>query len=140
VDQSDRSDAFDFVELVSRLDCPEKVIAEFSRSIERYGFTALATGELPRPSAKGLRPFFVSTWKPALAEAYVGEGFFHHDPSIETARHAVLPVLWSELEARWRTAARGLGVFQFTAAHGFTEGFVIPIHGPDNYGGAFGRR
>ena len=133
--RANSSPAFDFVEEISDLDCPDTVVAAFSRAVGRYGFSALALGELPAPNAKTLNPFFVSTWKPALAAAYVGEGLFREDPSIEVARCGALPSMWSDLEARWRAAERSTRAFQFAAAHGFREGVVIPVHGPGSYRG-----
>jgi DNA-binding CsgD family transcriptional regulator len=70
-----------------------------------------------------------------MAEAYVGEGHMVHDPSIETARSSVLPIMWSDLHQRWRAGGRSLRAFDFAASNGFNEGVVIPVHGPGGYQG-----
>jgi LuxR family quorum sensing-dependent transcriptional regulator len=133
--REDSSLAFDFVEDISQLDCADAVLGKFQTAVGRFGFSALALGELPAPHSNVLNPFFVSTWSPELAEAYVGEGHIREDPSIEVARRGGFPSMWSELEARWRAAGRSTRAFQLVASHGFREGFVIPVHGPGPYRG-----
>jgi len=126
--------AFAFVEKIQPLTTPEAVLVAFRKEAGRHGFSTVVVGALPRPDGS-LPEFFLSTWSPEFVEEYFAERLALTDPSVDAARTAIRPVLWSDLHARYRAEGRTTRHFDLTRSNGFPEGFAIPVHGPNGYHG-----
>lgn len=135
---ADPGRAFDFIERIYQLDSPKCIVEAFESEAVRYGISAFALGTLPTPGARHLQPFFVSTWPQPWLDYYLDEGLAQHDPAVRYGHAGVMPATWTELQERESLTEGNRWLFGECAENGWTEGLLIPIHGPGGYRGLVG--
>ena len=137
-DVGPRGIAPEFVAAVSEAETSEAVMAVLVRYIGPFGMDCVAIGELPSQGNSRLSPFFHTTWPKSWFELYVEHGLVAEDAIFAKAREATLPFTWSEIAEELNTVDSGrsdFGLMDLVREHGWTDGLVVPIHGPDNYHG-----
>jgi DNA-binding CsgD family transcriptional regulator len=66
-------------------------------------------------------------WPPAWRKFYLESGFVGRDPILEALAKRKPPFTWSDLRADRSISALGTQALREVAAHGWTEGLVVPI-------------
>lgn len=116
-------------------DSLDQLRAVFQSIIESYGFASFAFVEVGRPEQ--VRPFAIPSDDKKWVADYVGNDFLLFDPIIPVVRRSNLPFRWSDLPPPVRTGKRKSGAYRTMEAaldHGFSDGFVIPVHFVDRLG------
>jgi DNA-binding CsgD family transcriptional regulator len=97
------------------------------RAVARdHGFTAYAAGQVSPYDPK--RPFLLLDWPKPWLELYAARGFASIDIAVQQAVQHPTPFTWTEAKQRFPTASAE--IFAAAAGFGWTEGFVVPVHGP----------
>jgi LuxR family quorum sensing-dependent transcriptional regulator len=123
---------------LAQLDTCEAVLAVLMQFASGFGMDCVALGELPSEGVSRLPAFFYSTWPKEWFDIYVEHDLAARDPVVTTALHTLLPFTWSELRAdfsRWRLTREHIRALDLIREFGWTEGFAVPVHGPDAYHG-----
>jgi DNA-binding CsgD family transcriptional regulator len=68
---------------------------------------------------------------------YAARGYRHVDPAVTTARRARLPFRWGHGDFLSRFEKTGRRVFHEAKDFGVTEGWAVPVHGPEGDAGVF---
>lgn len=104
----------------------EELNACFRPVAAEFGFTAYAAGQLLPYDPK--KPFMLFNWPKAWLELYAAQGFAADDVAVREALRSPQPFTWTEIQARFPgVSAR---IFAACREFGWTEGFVVPVHGP----------
>lgn len=125
----------DAVERLEGCTSLDRLQAVFQSTIEDYGFASFAFVEVGRPEQAS--PFAIPSNDRQWVADYVGNNFLLFDPIIPVVRRSNLPFRWSDLPPPVRTGKRKSGAFRTMEAatdHGFSDGFVIPVHFVDRLG------
>ncbi|WP_284947093.1 LuxR family transcriptional regulator [Acidisoma cladoniae] len=104
------------------------VYADFGfRSGAGGGWTGIGRGRAYR--------FYFNNWPQDWLERYTEHQAFFDDPIIEEAQRRMTPFLWSEIFPRGTLSASANTLLQMAYDYGWTDGLVIPVHGPAGYQG-----
>ena len=116
----------DFHAASANADGPESLNACFRAAAERFGFPVYAGGQISPFNAS--KAFTLLNWPNAWLELYAARGFAANDVAIREALRHPGSFTWTEVRAR----SPGVSAQIFAAAEqfGWTEGFVVPVHGP----------
>lgn len=128
----------EFLAALAGFDSCVAIITALTQFIRAFGMDCVAIGELPSEGVSRLPSFFYSTWPQAWFEIYVEHGLAARDPVVTTAMQSVLPFTWSELRVdfdRWQLTSEHMRALDLIHEFGWTEGFAVPIHGPNAYHG-----
>lgn len=104
----------------------EELNALFRRAAKAHGFTAHASGLLAPYDPQN--PFLLLNWPKTWLELYAARGFAADDVAVREALNSPEPFTWTEVRARYPGASAA--IFGAAADFGWTEGFVVPVHGP----------
>jgi DNA-binding CsgD family transcriptional regulator len=105
----------------------DELEALLTREARRFGLTAFAMGSLS-DSATGNR-MYLCTWPPAWTELYAVNGFAAEDVVVDEAKLTPVPFTWTELKLRRPGAAAR--IYAAAAEFDWSDGFVVPVHGPE---------
>lgn len=128
----------DFITAVRDLDTGEAILAALVAEMRGFGMDVVAIGELPSEGSSRIKPFFHSTWPQSWLETYVEHGLAGADALVDTARRVTMPFSWSDIREDIEELDRtrdGFRLMDLTRDYGWTEGFAVPVHGPDDYHG-----
>lgn len=112
-------------DLARAQDLPE-LNAHFRRRMHGYGFNAHAAGYAPSQEAD--MTFMLLDWPRAWLELYAAQGFVTDDVAVEAAMRSPAPFTWTEMQ-RQRPGASAR-IFAAARSFGWTDGLVVPVHGP----------
>lgn len=115
----------------------DELKAAMQRMAEDYGFAAFDFLDVGQPHLE--LPFHSGTSGERWEQEYISNNFLHVDPVIAKVRRSIVPFIWGSIPLEGHRVGRKSGAvktFEAARDHGFTEGFVVPIHFAD----AVGRR
>ena len=122
-----------FVDALVGCDTLEAVCAVFGRETARQGYTASACRSFAASESPGGWHFFFRDcpheW-PKLSDA---KNFGARSAVLDEARKRVTPFTWQEVKAGRSFSPAEQEVWEASAAFGWINGFVVPIHGPFGY-------
>lgn len=112
-----------------------KIIADFHRTIEAYGFPHCACGAWAGIGKQRQHRFFFNSWPQAWMDIYIKNDIFADDPLVYESFRRMSAFAWSEL--RWNRAftRRGREIEQAVHDFGWQEVVAVPLHGPAGYQG-----
>ena len=113
-------------EAVLNAETLEELNRQFSVATAAFGFQCYAIGRMAAPDAHG--EFFLVTWPVAWTDLYAASGFAALDPAVAMARDTAEAFTWTELKRR--RPGEGRSIFKAAATFGWTDGLVVPVHGP----------
>lgn len=96
------------------------------RAVRPYGVDKFACGEIDL-EMRSRAVFFSMQWTESWRRFYL-KNIFHRDPLIEHLRVEDEPFTWGEWRAAKRLSRDGSDVMRVVAAHGWTDGFCLPVH------------
>ncbi|HEV3373562.1 MAG TPA: LuxR family transcriptional regulator [Xanthobacteraceae bacterium] len=108
------------------------LIADFQETIRTFGFAASSCGAWIGLGHARTHRFFFRNWPPDWIALYESGRMFARDPIVSEARRRMVPFLWEEISRLSEDEAQVLATVR---AHGWIDGFVVPIHGPAGYHG-----
>jgi LuxR family quorum sensing-dependent transcriptional regulator len=102
----------------------------FAGAVRPFGITGFAIGRIP---ALGMAGRLFSVRWPGWIEHYAVNGFVREDIAIEETLRSLEPFTWADL--RKRRPGEGTRVFEECHSFGWSDGFVVPVDGPDRQRG-----
>jgi LuxR family quorum sensing-dependent transcriptional regulator len=105
---------------------PEACVHLFRNAVAVFGMDTFACGEVDLEVAERT-VFYALAWPEAFRKFYFETGVNRRDPLVEALRERCGPFTWSELQFDRKMTALGTKALQVLAAHGWTEGLVVPI-------------
>lgn len=106
----------------------EDLYAALDRLCAQYQMTHLTFLVVCAPAASTAYPCFCTTYPDSWTASYLEKGYFHIDPVVGVMQGGFLPVDWSCLDWRSKSARR---LFKEARFHGIgSKGLTIPIRGP----------
>jgi LuxR family transcriptional regulator, quorum-sensing system regulator BjaR1 len=124
----------DAIEAIDSASGPKQIVGFTAGSLLRYGITAFVDAYLPNPDLSPSPEILLNGWPPEWYERYVGEHFYKDDPIVRHCLASTVPFAWSEIPAERFRSARARETRMAAAEFRLTDGFCVPIHGPQ--GGA----
>ncbi|MBP7336776.1 LuxR family transcriptional regulator [Niveispirillum sp.] len=105
----------------------------------RLGFASFSYVDVRGLRSGEVLPFFQTSVRTDFARTYQDEGFILHDPVFNRAATTNAPFRWSDLPEFSLTssvgrASRQRQVLESAYDHGYTEGYVLPVHALDAAG------
>ena len=79
--------------------------------------------------------FFFNNWPPEWRAYYAAQDYFPRDFIVAESRVRMRPFLWNEMDSAVFSVPGAKEFFDATRAHGWIDGFVIPIRGPGGFEG-----
>lgn len=111
----------------------DEVKAFFEQRIATHGYTASACGAF-LPTDKGPEPhFFFQGWPQGWIDLYVSRNFVASDFVVADARRRIAPLTFREVKAARTLSRQEQYVWDAMVEWGWTDGFIVPIHGPGGY-------
>jgi LuxR family quorum sensing-dependent transcriptional regulator len=113
---------------------PGEVVAILTRWSARRGLPHVAIGHIPPSAADQPPSFFYSNWPPAWEEVYRAFALVREDPVVTRAQRDPTPFSWADIRdilTGWRLPGDGLSLLEAARGFGWTNGYVIPVHGLD---------
>lgn len=112
-----------------------EVQALFAAAIAAHGYTVSACGAFVPTETGPEAHFFFQDWPETWIALYQRQNFIEVDFSVAEARQRVAPFTWAEMRG-FRVPTRAEAALWRTANQwGWSEGLVVPIHGPGGYMG-----
>jgi DNA-binding CsgD family transcriptional regulator len=121
-----------FIRLAPEVASLGQLTEETLRAIESTGLDTLQAGTFPSVGDPEKSQFHFGNWPSAWMALYTSK-FMHVDPLPDEVRITLLPFTWTELRARRPMLPEAREVLDTVNAWGWSEGFVIPIHGPGSF-------
>lgn len=119
--------AFDFIDRLRGLTCPEEVVATFSEALRGFGFHSFLITGLPLPGRK-IEPYvLLNGWRPDWFDHYAEHNYIHCDPIATHCYSTIDPFLWSEVTGATRLRIREQRVMDEATEFEMNEGLVVPI-------------
>jgi LuxR family quorum sensing-dependent transcriptional regulator len=122
-----------FIRLVPAMRSLGQLAEETLRAVEATGLDTLQAGTFPSVGEADRAQFHFGNWPSAWMELYTTSGLMQHDPLPEEVRLRMQPFTWTEFRARQPLLPEARAVLDTANAWGWTEGFVIPVHGPGSF-------
>ncbi len=122
---------WDFAEYVQDCATADSVGAAFAAAVLREGYSSCALRTISNV-AKPCPPIF-RNWSPdwlAVSREYAIDV---KSPVLREAPRRHAPFAWRELSELPNLTDHDRQVWQIAAAWGWTDGFVVPVHGPSGY-------
>lgn len=113
-----------------------EIISDFLTAIRAFGFDACAAGAWVGIGHNRMNRFYFNNWPEDWQAIYRDNNLLPVDPIVSEARRRHAPFLWSEVPRERRLTGKSAAVFALGDAYGWTEGLVVPLHGPGGYQGA----
>ncbi len=123
----------DFAETVAQCETLESVSHAFRQEIAREGYTSSALRAW-LPNGKGpASGVFFRNWPEDWAKLSDERNFADKTFIIPDARRRMAPFTWREAVAERRLSADEQEVWDTSVAWGWSNGLVVPLHGPAGY-------
>jgi LuxR family quorum sensing-dependent transcriptional regulator len=126
------SDYDRYIRLVPEISDLPRLLEETLRAVASTGFDTIQVGTFPTVGDAEDAQFHFGNWPAAWMELYLSK-FIHVDPLPEEVRLRFVPFTWTELLARQPLLPEAKEVMDTVKAWGWSEGFVVPIHGPGSF-------
>jgi len=120
---------FDIARLVAAISVapdPKACVRLFRNAVSVFGRDTFACGEVDLEMPERT-VFYALAWPESFRKFYFETGVNRRDPLVEALRERHEPFTWSELQLDRKMTTLGTKVLQVLAAHGWTEGLVVPI-------------
>lgn len=131
----------DALNAIAACTSPEDMPAVMRRIIAELGYESFSYIDVRRSPTGAEAPFFQTTVKPAFSATYIGEGLVEHDPVAHRAARLNTPFTWADIpeyhdarKPRRGVKPRSRLVMEVAFDHGYTQGFVMPVHAIDRSG------
>jgi LuxR family quorum sensing-dependent transcriptional regulator len=121
-----------YVRLVPQIATLSELADATLRAVASTGFDTIQVGTFPTVGDADKAQFHFGNWPAAWMELYRSK-FIHVDPLPEEVRLRFVPFTWTELLARQPLMPEAQEVMDTVNAWGWSEGFVVPIHGPGSF-------
>ncbi len=121
-----------FIGLVPTIPSLGKLAEETLRATESTGLDTLQAGTFPSIGDADKAQFHFGNWPSAWMELYAAT-LIQDDPLPDEVRLRFVPFTWTEFRARQPLLPEAARVMDTAKEWGWTEGFVIPIHGPGSF-------
>jgi DNA-binding CsgD family transcriptional regulator len=110
------------------------LLARWPKLVRLLGFDVSALGSWTGGAKDRPHRFYYNDWPQAWLDEYTARGFFYRDFVVEESRRRMRPFFWSELgPALARPNVEE--IFRAARAHGWVDGFAVPIRGAGGYEG-----
>ncbi|MBJ7416906.1 MAG: LuxR family transcriptional regulator [Niveispirillum sp.] len=110
--------------------------ATFDALSSQLGFASFSYIDIRELRAGDGLPFYQTSVRADFARTYEDEGFILHDPVFARVASTNTPFLWTDLPD-FAATARGTKprrVLEAAYDHGYTQGYVLPVHALDAAG------
>lgn len=128
-------DALSRIQACADLDGLRGIFLDLTRQL---GFASFSYIDVRGARTGAAIPFFQTSVRDDFARLYQEEGFAVHDPVFARAATTNAPFRWADIPEFAATApgrdARPRQVLEAAYDHGFTEGYVLPVHALDAAG------
>lgn len=121
-----------FVRLVPEISTVGQLAEETVRAVASTGLDTIQVGTFPSVGDADKAQFHFGNWPAAWMELYLSK-FIQVDPLPEEVRLRTQPFTWTEFQARQPLLPPAQEVMDTVRAWGWSEGFVVPIHGPGSF-------
>ena len=111
------------------------LIDEFQELICDFGLDCCAGGCWAGVGRERQYRFFFNNWPPEWRAYYAAQDYFPRDFIVAESRVRMRPFLWNEMDPAVLSAPGAKEFFDATRAHGWIDGFVVPIRGPGGFEG-----
>lgn len=111
------------------------LIEEFRRVIRLFGFDVSSGGNWVGLGKQRHYRFFFNDWPQDWLDYYNERGFFQRDFIVAESRRRMAPFTWGELDPAILAGPVAAEFFAASTAHGWIDGFVVPIRGAGGYEG-----
>ncbi|MCB1491748.1 MAG: autoinducer binding domain-containing protein [Rhodobiaceae bacterium] len=118
-----------FIDRLRDLDSPESLCASVIEATTIVGLHTVMAGSVVFSGPSVAAEFYFGNWPGDWKRLYLGE-VLGNDPLVAEARGRIAPFTWSELMAEGNLSPKMAEAFAITHAHGWVDGFAVPIHGP----------
>ncbi|HTV70557.1 MAG TPA: LuxR family transcriptional regulator [Rhizobiaceae bacterium] len=109
------------------------LITDFQETVRKLGIAVSAAGATAGIGSERINRFFFNDWPQDWVELYMERGFIDRDPVPIEARRRIQPFQWADVLDEPSYRLEGAEVVAVGNAHGWIDGFVVPIHGPGGY-------
>jgi DNA-binding CsgD family transcriptional regulator len=111
------------------------LIDEFRRLIRLFGFDCSSGGNWVGLGKQRHYRFFFNDWPQDWLDYYNEHRFFQRDFIVAEGRRRMEPFTWAEIDPGIFKGPVAQEFFAASRAHGWVDGFVVPIRGPAGYEG-----
>jgi DNA-binding CsgD family transcriptional regulator len=111
------------------------LIDAFLKLIAKFGFDAAAGGNWVGVGKERHYRFFFNSWPKDWLDYYNEHGFFQRDFIVAESRRRMTPFTWADMDPSILQGPVAKEFFDASRAHGWVDGFVIPIRGTGGYEG-----
>ncbi len=132
-------EAFEFIEELDALSSPDAVAEAMKRITARFGFAGLFIGGHkghPRLSFNEL--LLATKCPPEFQAVYHRKGYIREDPTFKRCLRSSQPFAFDTSCYGEQDGPRVPEIMSLLEDFRLSQGFIIPIHGPDGYEGAVG--
>jgi len=121
-----------FIRLAPGISSLAQLAEETLRAVASTGLDTVQGGTFPTVGDASKAQFHFGNWPAAWMELYLTK-FIHVDPLPEEVRLRFAPFTWTEFLERQPLLPDAREVMETVKAWGWSEGFVVPIHGPGSF-------
>jgi LuxR family quorum sensing-dependent transcriptional regulator len=111
------------------------LIDEFRRVIRSFGIDVSSGGNWVGIGKERHYRFFFNDWPKDWLDYYNEHGFFQRDFIVAESRRRMAPFTWGEVDPSILSGPVAKEFFAASEAHGWMDGFVVPIRGAGGYEG-----
>ncbi len=94
---------------------------------DRLSLSAVAGGMLTGSKSASGDLFYFNNWPASWVHACQDNAVRGQDPVVRWALGSGAPITWLDLKARLDVSDPGLGLLALVAAHGYVEGYILPV-------------
>lgn len=123
------TDAFSFIEDISRMDRADAIMSAFHRRIAAFGFSTFIMTGLPNPAQRFEQLVMLKHWPAEWYDAYTKGAYVFDDPVACHCHRTVEPFEWADAPVDPQRAARSRMIMGSAADLGMARGYCVPIHG-----------
>lgn len=113
----------------------QALLVRWPRLVRRLGFDVSALGSWVGGAKDRQHRFYFNDWPQDWLDEYATRGFFQRDFIVAESRRHMRPFLWSELDPAVFSSPDARAIFSAAKAHGWIDGFAIPVRGASGYEG-----
>ena len=130
-----RDELLEFLARVPEEPDVHALIAAFLALMAKFGFDAAAGGNWVGIGKERHYRFFFNSWPQDWLDYYNEHGFFQRDFTVAESRRRMAPFTWSEMDPSILAGPVAKEFFGASRAHGWIDGFAVPIRGAGGYEG-----
>jgi LuxR family quorum sensing-dependent transcriptional regulator len=111
------------------------LISDFLTVVSHFGFDAAAGGNWVGIGKERHYRYCFNSWPQDWLDYYNAHGFFQRDFIVAESRRRMAPFTWTEMDPSIFKGQVAEEFFGASRAHGWIDGFVIPIRGTGGFEG-----